>query len=240
MPIDRPPSRCKLVIRRLRIDISATAGGHALGAGSRISHIELKVCLNRQIDPAVFFHIRVVLSMVVSLGIARLLSGVARFVQHPGRKRAYGVHLLWALSLLLSMMHFWWWEFSLSHLQVWRFEIHVFVVGYAALFYFLCAILFPDDLAEYDSYRDYFMSRRRWFFGLLAMVYVVDVADTRIKGRDHLTAQGYEYPIRTAAYVALCAVAALTSNARFHAAFATLSLTYQVSWIPRLYDVIGN
>lgn len=192
------------------------------------------------VDPAVFSHIRVVLSMVVSLGIARLLSGVARFVQHPGRKRAYGVHLLWALSLLLSMMHFWWWEFSLSQLQVWRFETYVFVVGYAALYYFLCAILFPDDLAEYAGYRDYFMSRRRWFFGLLATTYVVDVADTWIKGQDHLIAQGYEYPIRTAAYVALCMLAARTANARFHAAFAVFSLAYQVSWILRLYDVIGS
>ncbi len=191
------------------------------------------------VDSAVFSHIRVVLSMVVSLGIARLLSGVARFVQHPARKRAYGVHLLWALSLLLSMMHFWWWEFSLSHVQIWRFEVYVFVVGYAALYYFLCAVLFPDYLAEYVGYRDYFMSRRRWFFGLLATTYVVDVADTWIKGRDYLGEQGVEYLIRTAAYVLLCIVAARTANARFHAAFAVLSLVYQISWILRLYDVIG-
>ena len=192
------------------------------------------------VDPAIFPHIRIVLSMVVSLGIARLLSGVARFVQHPGRKRAYGVHLLWVLSLLLSMMHFWWWEFSLSHLQVWRFETYVFVVGYAALYYFLCAVLFPDDLAEYTGYRDYFMSRRRWFFALLATTYLVDVADTWIKGQEHLTAQGYEYAVRTAAYVVLCAVASLTTNARFHVAFAMVSLTYQISWILRVYDVIGK
>lgn len=55
-----------------------------------------------------------------------------------------------------------------------------------------------------------------------------------------MAAKGYEYPIRTATYVALCLVAALTANARFHAAFAVLSLTYQVSWILRLYDVIGK
>ena len=123
---------------------------------------------------------------------------------------------------------------------MWRFETYVFVVGYAALYYLLCAILFPDDLAEYGGYRAYFMSRRRWFFGLLAVTYVVDVGDTWIKGREHLVAQGHEYPIRTLAYLALCAAAALTANARFHAAFAVLSLAYQISWILRLYDVLGN
>ena len=177
--------------------------------------------------------------MVVSLGIARVLSGVARFVQHPGRRRAYGVHLLWALSALLSLMHFWWWEFSLSHLQVWRFTTYFFVVGYAALYFLLCAVLFPDDLEEYQGYRDYFMSRRRWFFGLLATTYIVDVADTWIKGIEHLKAQGYEYPIKIVVCVLLCLLAARTANERFHIAFAVLSLAYQVSWILRLYDVIN-
>lgn len=40
--------------------------------------------------------------------------------------------------------------------------------------------------------------------------------------------------------VTMCVVTALTSNARFHAAFGVLSLTYQVSWFLRLYDVIGD
>ncbi|HVR49039.1 MAG TPA: hypothetical protein VMS38_04830 [Pseudorhodoferax sp.] len=191
------------------------------------------------VDPAVFSHIRIVLSMVVSLGIARLLSGLARFVQHPGIYRIYVVHLIWVASLLLSMMHFWWWEFSLAQLQTWRFETYAFVVGYAALYYFLCALLFPDNLAGYTGYRDYFMSRRKWFFGLLAASFIVDVVDTWIKGRDILFAQGHEYPLRAAAHVLLCLVAIRTDNARFHAVFGLLSLLYQVSWILRLYDVIG-
>lgn len=177
--------------------------------------------------------------MVVSLGMARLLSGMAGFVQHPGRKRPYAVHLLWALSLLISLMHFWWWEFSLARLVVWRFEVYFFVVGYAALFYLLCAILFPDDLAEYSGYRQYFYSRRKWFFGLLAATYVADVFDSWIKGPAHLAAQGPEYLARTVAYVLLCIVAARTENVRFHVAFAVGSLLYQVSWILRLYDVLG-
>jgi len=39
------------------------------------------------VDPNPFIHVRMVLSMVVSLAIARLLSGFARLAQHPGRIR---------------------------------------------------------------------------------------------------------------------------------------------------------
>lgn len=41
----------------------------------------------------VFPHIRIVMGMVIGLGVARLLSGVARIVQHPKQYPLYTVHL---------------------------------------------------------------------------------------------------------------------------------------------------
>jgi hypothetical protein len=189
-------------------------------------------------DPAVFLHVRIVLSMVVSLSIARLLSGLAVFVQHPGRQKAYWVHLLWAASTLLLLVHFWWWEFRLAHLAVWRFEVYAFVLFYAGLNYLLCAVLFPNDLDEYDGWRDYFLSRRRWFFALLALSFVVDLGDTWIKGSALLPKLGLEYPVRAGAYVLLCGAAAIIRSPVFHGVFAVGNLLYQVSFIGRLYDVI--
>jgi hypothetical protein len=61
----------------------------------------------------VFPHIRIVMGMVIGLGVTRLLSGVARIVQHPGQYRLYPVHLAWVASMLLLLVHFWWWEFIL-------------------------------------------------------------------------------------------------------------------------------
>jgi hypothetical protein len=190
------------------------------------------------VDPSLFTHLRMVLSMVVSLGMARLLSGAARIVQHPGRTRLYWVHLLWGLSMLLTLMHFWGWQFSLARVAVWRFEVYFFIVAYAALYYLLCSLLFPDDVSDYAGWRDYFYSRRRWFFGLLAVSFAADVLDSAIKGRAYLEAQGTEYLVRIAVYVVLCAAAAFVRSERFHAAFAVGNLVYQVSWILRIYDVL--
>ena len=187
------------------------------------------------VDPNIFAHLRIVISMVVSLGIARLMTGLARFVAHPGRTATWWVHLTWVASMLLMLIHFWWWEFSLTHLAEWTFGTYAFVVGYAALYFFLCAILFPDDLTDYAGYRDYFLSRRAWFFGLLALAFLGDGADTLIKGRDYWQGMTAEYPIRLASYVVLCLVACVVRNAGFHAAFGVLNLIYQVSWIVREY-----
>jgi hypothetical protein len=188
-------------------------------------------------DPALVFHVKVALGMVVSLAIARLLTGAARFVQHPARHKPDALHLLWALSMLVALLHFWWWQYRATEVG-WRFEAFAFVVAYAVLYFVMCALLFPDDIAEYAGYRDYFLSRRRWFFGMLALSMVFDAIDSLLKGRAHVDALGIEYPIRLAAYVLLALLAAASRNERFHLLFAIGGLAYQVSWIVRRYDAI--
>jgi hypothetical protein len=58
------------------------------------------------------------------------------------------------------------------------------------MYYFLSALLFPQDLDEYKGYQDYFLSRRRWFFGFAALTESLDVIDTLIKGEAHLRSLG--------------------------------------------------
>lgn len=186
-----------------------------------------------------FVHVRIVIGMVLGLSITRLLSGFARIVQHPGRERVYWVHLGWALSILLFVINFWWWEFRLSGLGRLDFELFVFVLFYASLFYFLCALLFPDDMRDYAGFEDYFMSRRRWFFGILALIYLVDMADTLLKGRAHFASFGLEYPLQTAVHVGLCLVAMAVASRAFHAGFVTASLVYEISWILRRFDTLS-
>jgi hypothetical protein len=186
----------------------------------------------------IFIHIRIVMGVILGLGVARLLGGVARFIQHPGRHRIYFVHMGWVISLLLMLVHFWWWEFWLFGIARWTFAIYAFLLVYLTVLYLLSTLLFPDDIAEYRGYEDYFMSRRRWFFGLLASTFVLDFIDTLIKGSEHLEWFGWEYEIRTPAYVGLCLIAMLWRDRRFHIAFVVASLIYQVTWIARLFGAL--
>lgn len=183
----------------------------------------------------IYPHVRLVLGMVLSLSIARLLTGAARFIQHPNQ-RVYPVHLAWAAFMLLYLIHFWWWEYRLAALPQWTFAIFFFVVSFAILLYLLCTLLFPDDLKEYKGYEDYFFSRRKWFFGLLALTFVFDVVDTWIKGAQRFSDLGIEYPIRNAVYIFGCLLAVRSENRRFHAGLITVMLVYQVSWILRLFN----
>jgi hypothetical protein len=188
-----------------------------------------------RVNPDLYSHVRVVISIIVGLCITTLLSGFARFVQHPKRAKASVLHLGWAASLLLWIIHFWWWEFRLSMIQQWTFAIYFFVILYAILFYFLCTLLFPSDLKDYTGYEDYFLSRRTWFFGFLAATFVADVIDTSLKGPEYLHSFGIEYPIRIAAGILICIVAMIVKNRRIQLAILTISVLYQISYIVRLY-----
>lgn len=199
-----------------------------------------RALMNQQLPYAhdIFPHIRIVMGMVIGLGVTRLLSGLARIVQHPGQYRLYPVHLAWVVSVLLMLVHFWWWEFGLFQIESWTFGKYLFIILYAVTLFMLCALLFPDSMLDYTSYEDFFYSRRAWFFGLLAATYLLDVIDTMLKGPEHFARFGVEYLFRTPVFVALCVIAMLVRDRRFHIAFVAAALIYQISFILRLFDTI--
>ncbi|HVV64841.1 MAG TPA: hypothetical protein VHC42_05195 [Rhizomicrobium sp.] len=189
-------------------------------------------------SPDAFVHVRMILGFVVSLGLARLLAGLARFVQHPALKRD-PLHLTWALATLLLLVNFWWWEFWLFSLKSWTFSIYAFLLFFAFQLYLLTALLFPENIAEYENYGDYFMRRRQWFFGVFAAVNVFDVIDTLIKGPAHVSQYEADYWIQPPAYLALCLAAIVTTNRKFHYAFAAGNIAYQLYFIGRSLASIG-
>lgn len=48
-----------------------------------------------------YMQVRVLFTIILGLGVSRLLRGVARIVQHPKEYKVYWVHLLWSLFVFL-------------------------------------------------------------------------------------------------------------------------------------------
>jgi hypothetical protein len=189
------------------------------------------------IDPNIFAYVRTIISIIVGLSIGRLLTGLARFVQHPSHQKIYPVHLVWTFFMLLNVIYFWWWEFHLANVA-WTFVLYCFVIIYASTFFFLCTMLFPDTMYEYTGFRDYFMSRRKWFFGILIATFLLDVIDTLIKGPTYLNSLGPEYWVRLASYIIASAIAIRVESQRFHLAYAVVALIGEGAWALSLYDTL--
>lgn len=187
-------------------------------------------------DAELFTHVRMITSMVMGLAVARLISGLMRFLQHPGREPVSAPHLLWVGFVLLSIIHFWWFEIALAHTVHWSFGTYLSLLAYAGTFVALASILFPDNTGEYDGLADYFRQRRAAFYLLLLVFLGLDVVDTLIKGHAYYAEHyGWYYPPRQALLTAGTVLALAWRNPRYQTAFPALALAFQVAWIASLF-----
>src|SRR5688572_9164766 len=189
-------------------------------------------------NPEVFTHVRVIIGIVLGLSVSRLLTGIARIIQHPQRKNIYVVHLGWVLFAFLTVVHFWWFEFYLPALVLWKFEAYLFVIFFASLHFLACSMLFPDSMEGYSGYEDYFMSRRAWFFGILVSIFIFDFLDTAMKGMDHFRALGAEYPFRNVFLIALFGLGIYVHRQKIQLVVLALALVSQVAFILVQFDTI--
>jgi hypothetical protein len=117
-----------------------------------------------KMDP--FSYLSVLISIVLALGIAHLLSALVRVVHNRERSRLYWPSLLFAYVLFVAIVQVWWADYGLSRHEHWTFAAFASTLLIPADLYLLCAILLPAaDLPSADDMRAAFESNRIWFFG---------------------------------------------------------------------------
>jgi hypothetical protein len=178
-------------------------------------------------------------SIVIGFAITHVMQGLAGIIQHPGRARIWWVHLVWVTYMLLFAVFWWWFQFGLAGVETWTFARYLFVLGYAFLLYFLSVLVMPHDVADYEGYQDYFLSRRRWFFAFLIVVTLVDLADTLLKGVDHFASLGHSYPLNLALVVAGALLGMVTARPSIHAAIAVVLFVAQLALMLVVFNTVA-
>ncbi len=182
----------------------------------------------------IFGHVRILMATIIGLGVARLLVGFAGMIQHPSRARLSAIHLVWTSSILLTLLNFWWWEFSLFSVINWSFGEYLFIIAYCVVLFMLSALVFPEDITEYRDYEDFFMSRRKWFYGFFALAVVFDVLDSALKGWNNFIIFDPENAVAIPVALILCIFCLRSSIARVLPTVASIQFLYQVSWMVRM------
>ena len=128
-----------------------------------------------------FSYLSVVISIVLGLGAANLLMGLARIVQIRGRVSFYWPTIVWALTLLLIHVQTWWTMFGLRFVTHWDFVSFSITLAQPILLFFLSALVMPDFDRDdaLDLRRNYFQ-QRRWFFAIFIAVLLVSLLRTYV------------------------------------------------------------
>ena len=177
----------------------------------------------------IFSYVMVLASVIAGLAITQLLQCVAGTVQYPGQYKPYWVHLIWVAYAFEYVALWWWYEYNFVKLGHWSFALYLFVLLYAVLIYLMCAVLAPLSLRNFESFKAYYYSRRRWFLGLAALVILFDVGDTLSKGTGHFLDLGPHYWIGALGFPIAYAGGMVTRSQRYHGALALVSLVDHTS-----------
>jgi hypothetical protein len=177
-----------------------------------------------------FEYLSVLISIVLALGMTRVLAGIGEMLQARSRRRIYWVHVIWVVNLFLYLVVAWWIFYRWRNEQPWTFFLFVFVLISPTLLYLASMLLFPreGEVDESVNYKTHFYANHRAFFIIFALFGPVDIIDTLLKGVPHFLAQGSLYPISSAFFIVGLTTAAITRNQRYHEFYCVFFLIQTV------------
>jgi len=177
-----------------------------------------------------FNYLSVLISIILALGMTRVLAGVGEMLQARARRRIYWVHVVWIVNLFLYLVVAWWIFYRWRNQQPWTFFLFIFVLISPTILFLASLLLFPPESAldEFIDYKQHFYANHRAFFVLFALFTPIDFVDSLLKGVAHFIALGPQYLISNTLYFVGLTTAAITRNQRYHEIFAVFFLIQTV------------
>jgi hypothetical protein len=165
-----------------------------------------------------FSYLSILISIVLALGMTRVLRGVGEMLQARSHHHFYWVHAVWVVNLFIFLVIAWWVFYRWRSQEPWTFFLFVFVLISPTILFLASLLLFPREGIpdEFLNYKTHFYANHRAFFIIMALYGPVDLADTLLKGVHHLFDLGPAYLISWILYSTGLIIAAITRNERYH------------------------
>lgn len=173
-----------------------------------------------------FEYLSVLISIILALGMTRVLAGVGEMLQARSRRRLYWVHIFWVANLFLYLIVAWWIFYRWRNEQPWTFFLFLFVLISPTILYLASLILFPREgtLDETIDYKTHYYANHRVLFVLFSLFTPVDIVDSLLKGVPHFLSLGPQYFLSQSLYFVGLVTAAITQNHRYHEIYAIFFL----------------
>jgi hypothetical protein len=177
-----------------------------------------------------FSYLSVLISIVLALGMTRVLAGVGEMLQARTRHRIYWVHVVWIVNVFLYLVVAWWIFYRWRNQQPWTFLLFVFVLISPTILYLASLLLFPreSELERPVDYKTHYYANHRAFFTIFCLFTPVDFVDSLLKGIPHFLELGPQYYVSNLIYFIGLLTAAITRNERYHQFYAVFFLVHTI------------
>jgi hypothetical protein len=163
-----------------------------------------------------FSYLSVLISIILGLGITRLLQGLGQQIEFRGHIRSYWPALCWAMTLLLIHVQTWWSMFGLRFVTHWTFLGFLVVLLQPIVLYLQAALILPSMIAgETVDLRAHYYAQSRGFFGLMCALLLISLAKSLM----------------------LSGALPQAADLGFHLVFLALSALVTISRRPRLHEI---
>ena len=91
-----------------------------------------------------FEYLSVLVSIILGLGLAHLLSAVRELIQKRAQVRFYPLALVWAALIFTTQVQWWWGIYELRTAQAWNFFSFFFLLLAPVSMYLTAGMVLPD------------------------------------------------------------------------------------------------
>jgi len=178
-----------------------------------------------------FEYLGVFISVIVGLAVAHIIRSVVTILLNRKKIELYWPHSIWCLNILLYLVNFWWFVFYWSRLQFWNYYLFLLLIFYAILLSLLSLIILPERISKGYNFKDHFYSWRKWFFGLLTIIWFIDMAETYLKHSTGVREMHPFYLPFNFVIIILSVTGILTDNKKFHGFFTLFWFIWVMGYI---------
>jgi hypothetical protein len=132
---------------------------------------------------SIFEFVAVAVSIILGLGITRLLSASIDLFRFRKRTRMHWVPITWAVVVFLTQVFFWWQFFGVT-VEVWLFFDFVLTIATVLCLFVAASLVLPAHWSEGDvDLFAFFRAEGRWGIAAYAAFAVIAIAyNNRIYG----------------------------------------------------------
>lgn len=120
---------------------------------------------------SLFEFLMVLVSIIIGLGIATILTGVAQMIRCRGSTERYWVHSVATTAILFALLQQWWEIWDLRVVPEWTFHGLVMMLTGPVGLFLIAHLLFPEPM-QGAIVREYYYGAMRpmWWLGALTVV----------------------------------------------------------------------